>query len=66
MPGLLGWVGFLSSFYLMSEYSSNGPLAPFRGSNGKFYNYRSYLILKDGVVPSIFGDSNSDASDLCS
>lgn len=66
MPGLLGWVGFLSTFYLMNEYSSNGPFAPFKGNNGKYYKYKSYLILKDRAVPSIFGESSSQQTDLSS
>lgn len=53
------WIGFFGSFYLMREYSSSGVGGRFKShNNGKYYNYQSYLILKDEIIPHLFEEKH--------
>jgi hypothetical protein len=45
MPKITTWLGFLSSFYLFHEYSSQTDKYPFNGN----YKYPSYVIAKEKI-----------------
>lgn len=51
--------GTLLSLWFFSQYSSGNPESPHTALNGRKYNYKSYVVLKDALLPSILNSEKS-------